>query len=43
VVAAEEVADGRVRVPKLKRKLPETKGRPRKGDETDDQLTTETV
>ena len=43
VVAAEEVADGRVRVPKLKRKLPEAKGRPRKGDDADDQLTTETV
>ncbi|MFB3923973.1 MAG: 30S ribosomal protein S2 [Terriglobia bacterium] len=43
VVAAEEVADGRVRVPKQKRKLPETKGRPRSGDETDDQLTPETT
>lgn len=43
VIAAEEVADGRVRVPKLKRKLPETKGRPRKDDETDDQITPETA
>ncbi len=43
VVAAEEVADGRVRVPKLKRKLPEIKGRPRKDDESDDPLTPETA
>jgi small subunit ribosomal protein S2 len=42
VMAAEEIADGRVRVPKLKRKLPEPKGRPRKSDEPDDQLTPET-
>jgi len=33
VLEAEESADGRVRVPKLRRKLPEPKGRPRKGDE----------
>jgi small subunit ribosomal protein S2 len=43
VMAAEEIADGRVRVPKLKRKLPEPKGRPRKSDESDDQLTPETT
>jgi len=35
VVAAEEDADGRVRVPKLKRKGPEIKGRPRKADEAE--------
>ncbi len=33
VLAAEEVADGRVRVPKLKRKPGEVKGRPHKADE----------
>ncbi len=33
VLAAEEVADGRVRVPKLKRKIGEVKGRPHKPDE----------
>ncbi len=33
VLAAEEVADGRVRVPKLKRKPGEVKGRPHKPDE----------
>jgi small subunit ribosomal protein S2 len=33
VLEAEESADGRVRVPKLRRKLPEPKGRPRKGEE----------
>lgn len=43
VVAAKEVADGRVRVPKLKRRLPESKGRPRKDDEIDDQMTPETA
>jgi len=33
VLAAEEDADGRVSVPKLKRKLADLKGRPRKADE----------
>jgi small subunit ribosomal protein S2 len=33
VLAAEESADGRVRVPKLRRKGLEPKGRPRKGEE----------
>ncbi len=36
VVAAEEVADGRVRIPKGKRKVVEGKGRGRKDDEVDD-------
>jgi len=35
VIAAEDQADGRVRVPKPKRKLAESKGRGRKGDEDD--------
>jgi small subunit ribosomal protein S2 len=35
VVAAEEDADGRVRVPKPKRKGPEVKGRPRKADDVE--------
>ena len=43
VVAAEEVADGRVRVPKLKRKLTDAKGRPGRDDETDDQPAPETA
>jgi small subunit ribosomal protein S2 len=35
VAAAEEDADGRVRVPKPKRKGPEVKARPRKADEVE--------
>ena len=41
VLAAEEDADGRVRIPKLRRKLPEVKGRPRKADELDKPLTSD--
>jgi small subunit ribosomal protein S2 len=36
VLEAEEHADGRVRVPKLKRKLPEVRGRVRKPEDADD-------
>lgn len=36
VIAAEEVADGRVRVPKTKRKLAESKPRGRKGEDIED-------
>ena len=36
VIAAEEDADGRVRVPKVKRKLLDAKGRPPKAEEGDD-------
>jgi hypothetical protein len=35
VLEAEESADGRVRVPKIRRKGLEPKGRPRKGEEGD--------
>jgi small subunit ribosomal protein S2 len=41
VLAAEEELDGRVRVPKLKRKAPEVRGRPRKADETEDNPATD--
>jgi small subunit ribosomal protein S2 len=36
VAEAEEALDGRVRVPKPKRKIPEVRGRPRKGGEVED-------
>jgi small subunit ribosomal protein S2 len=36
VVQAEEALDGRVRVPKVKRKLPEVKGRVRRDEDTED-------
>jgi len=43
VVAAEEVLDGRVRVPKLKRKVPELKGRVRKDEDAEDLTATTDV
>ncbi len=41
LIAAEEAADGRVRVPKLKRKAPVGGGRGRNSDDPDDPLATE--
>jgi hypothetical protein len=36
VLAAEEVADGRVRVPKLRRRVGDVKGRPHRAEEGDE-------
>jgi small subunit ribosomal protein S2 len=41
VVEAEEALDGRVRVPRSKRKIPEVRGRARKGDEVEDLTATD--
>lgn len=41
LMAAEEAADGRVRVPKIRRKVTEGKGRGRKADDSEDSSTAE--
>jgi len=41
VVQAEEALDGRVRVPKVKRRLPEVKGRVRRDEDTEDSPATD--